>query len=274
MTPYSELTVLCPQNDGESKTIVGICRKLGVDLRVSDQSWGATLDREPAENLQNLKRVLAIVEMPSPQLEEKFRQKGHQVIPVDHHYYIAMGLDRRQPLSSLEQIAELLNYQLNRVEMGIAINDRSYIFGLLQAGYSVEEILEIRQFDLRAQGISAEQILKVKEALKNSEIRLGITILRTEFVNAGFAQDFLVLENPAEIRDLLILGGNPVRKVQFYGDPQKVEMLADLGEWIGGGDKSKFWGTNHPDIPAIFKRLGIDETQTPTQTEGFVKDED
>ena len=103
-----------------------------------------------------------------------------------------------------------------------------------------------------------EKIETVKEALKTAPVKSGITILHFDFVNAGFAQDFLVMESPNQVRDLLILGGNPIRKVQFYGDPSKVELLADLGEWIGGSGKSRFWGTNHPDVPEIFRRLQIE----------------
>lgn len=258
MHPREDITVICPFNDGESKTIVDICRRLGVDVRVSTQPWGATLDNEPAENLQVLKQTVVVVEMPSVLLEEELRGKGHEVLVVDHHHYPNWNLDRRRPLSSLEQVAEILHYTLDRREQGVAINDRAYIFGLLDAGYSMEEILALRRYDLESQGVPPERIDAVRAALKTAPVKSGITVLHLDFVNAGFAQDFLVLENPSHVRDLLVLGGNPIRKVQFYGDPQKVEKLADIGEWTGGGTKSKFWGTNHPDLPEIFRRLGIE----------------
>lgn len=257
MRDRSQISVISPINDGESKMIVDICRRLNVDIRVSQQPWGATLDVEPQENLQGLRPVVIVVEMPSLSAEADLRKRGHEVIAVDHHFYPRLNLDRRQPISSLEQVASLLQYSLNRFEMGVALNDRSYIFGLMKEGYTIEEILRIRRFDLEAQGVTAEEINAVKEALDRAQKVAGITVLRVNSINAGFAQDFLVLENPDEVRDLLILGGKPVRKVQFYGDPAKVERLADLGEWMGGGEKSKFWGTNNPDLPRILERLGI-----------------
>ena len=252
-----ETTVLCPVNDGESKVIVSICRELGTDLRISTQPWGATLDREPPANLAGLKPCVIIVEMPSIELEEKLRNAGHQVFVVDHHFYPASGMDRRKSISSLEQVADLLGYSLTRWEAGIAINDRDYIFGLLDAGYDMNEILAIRRFDLEAQGISQQEIESVREALRTAPVEAGITILRLKSGKAGFAQDFLVMENPREVRDLLVLTGNPVTKAQFYGDPEKVNRLAEIGEWMGGGKKSKFWGTNHPDLTEIFRRLGL-----------------
>jgi hypothetical protein len=258
MWDRSEVSVVSPRNDGESKMIVDICQRLNVDIRVSKQPWGASLEVEPPENLQDLRRIVAIVEMPAPDAEQALRTHGHDVIIVDHHFYPRLKLDRRQPISSLEQIASILGYSLNRFEMGVALNDRNYIFGLIQAGYSIEEILEIRRFDLEAQGVTSAEIDAVKDAVEKAQKINGITILRIDGINAGFAQDFLVLRNPNEVQDLLILGGSPIRKVQFYGDPQKVERLADLGEWMGGGDQSKFWGTNHPDVAQILQRLGLD----------------
>lgn len=259
MLNHGDVTVVAPCNDGESRTIVDICCRLGVDCRVSKQPWGATLDLEPESNLSNLRPIVIVVEMPSPEKETALERAGHHVVVVDHHSYPRLGLDRSQPLSSLEQVADHLGYELNRWEKGVAINDREYIFGLVDAGYSIEEVQNLRRYDLESQGVPTEKIETVKAALKVAPVKKGITILRLDFVNAGFAQDFLVMESPNTVRDLLILGGNPVRKAQFYGDPAKVVCLADLGEWMGGGERSRFWGTNHPDVPEIFRRLGIEE---------------
>jgi hypothetical protein len=258
MISLEHVSVITPANDGESKTIVDICKRLNLDVRVSGQPWGATLDQESPKNLKDLRKIVIIVEMPSLKAEKELESLGHEIVIIDHHYYPKMGLDRRKPDSSLEQVARLFGYTLTRKEKGIAINDRDYIFGLLDAGYTIPEILEIRQFDLSAQGVPEENVRKVKEALGSAPVKNGITILRLDFVNAGYAQDFLVLENPNEVRSLLILGGKPLAKVQFYGPPEVVEKLSDLGEWMGGGGKTKFWGTNHPDLPEIFRRLQID----------------
>ena len=256
----SEITVICPQNDGESQTIIDICKRLSVDVRISQQPWGARLDLEPVENLQNLRQIVVVVEMPSTILENALQKKGHRVIVVDHHYYPAIKLDRRRKDSSLEQVAAILSYELDRWEKGIAINDRDYIFGLLESGYAVEEILEIRRFDLQAQGVSPERFELVRNAMATAPVVQGITIVRLPPGHSGFAQDFLVLETPNEVRDLLVLTGVPIVRVQFYGDPEKIRKLADIGEWTGGGNRSKFWGTNNPDVPEIFKRLGLPTT--------------
>ena len=130
MFDRADVTVVCPNNDAESRTIIDVCGRLGVDTRISQQPWGATLDQEPETNLRGLKRIVIAVEMPSVEKESKLEQAGHQVVIVDHHSYPKLNLDRRKPVSSLEQVAEHLGYHLTRWEMGVAINDREYIFGL------------------------------------------------------------------------------------------------------------------------------------------------
>jgi hypothetical protein len=53
-----------------------------------------------------------LVEMPLTVLESRLRARGHRVHVVDHHLYSPPGaasIDRRHPLSSLEQVVDLLS---------------------------------------------------------------------------------------------------------------------------------------------------------------------
>lgn len=84
-------TLICPKNDLESQTIVNIAIKLGMDVRVSEQGWGALLGMEPSEVFQNLKENLIVVEMPDPVKEEMLRKIGCNVISIDHHTYLHKG---------------------------------------------------------------------------------------------------------------------------------------------------------------------------------------
>lgn len=63
-------------------------------------------------------------------------------------------------LSSLEQVAEILNYELNQNQRMIAANDKGYIPEMIKAGAAPEQIKEIRKRDRRAQGVSdADEVL-------------------------------------------------------------------------------------------------------------------
>jgi len=83
-------TLICPKNDLESQTIVNIAIKLGMDVRVSEQGWGARLGMEPPEVFQNLKESLIVVEMPDPDREEMLRKIGCNVIWIDHPILICI----------------------------------------------------------------------------------------------------------------------------------------------------------------------------------------
>lgn len=49
MVLIENITLICPKNDLESQTIVNIAMKLGMDVRVSEQEWGAQLGMEAPE---------------------------------------------------------------------------------------------------------------------------------------------------------------------------------------------------------------------------------
>ncbi len=146
---FEEITLICPCNDGEAKTIIDIAKKLRIDTRISRQGWGAKIEEEPSNNLKELKKIIVIIEMPSLNFEKKLREKGHFVKIIDHHKY--NDLDRTNKLSSLEQFAKLLNFKLSRWQKGIAFNDRGYIYLLKGEKYSLKEIIKIREFDLKTQ---------------------------------------------------------------------------------------------------------------------------
>lgn len=250
-----DFSLICPSNDGEAETIVKVAMELGIDVRDSRQPWGATLDKEPQENLRDLRKKIVVVEMPSPEKEEELRRAGHEVIIIDHHNYVGMELDRSNPLSSLEQFASLVGRELSRWEIGVAINDRAYIYGLLEAGYEMTEILAIRMADLEAQGATRDDFVLCSEALEKAETKNGITIVRVATNKVTYINDLCVLGNPGKVQDILICSPN---EINFSGSPEKAKALSALGGWFGGGEVSKFWGSNFPVNEEVFRILGID----------------
>ena len=69
------------------------------------------------------------------------------VVLIDHHNEFS-----KNP-SSIEQVAKILNHKLNRFEKAVAINDTSYIDGLIKAGFNKSDIKRIRALDRKAQGV-------------------------------------------------------------------------------------------------------------------------
>jgi len=147
--------LLCPENDLESRTILKIAEKLNIEVRPSTQKWGAKLEKEPDENFHNPdKKNIWVVEIPGPEKEAALKNKGYDLTIIDHHEY--EGLNRYNDLSSLEQFAKKCGYELSEEEKVIAINDRSYIWGLISEGVSLENIMAIRKEEMLIQSWTPE----------------------------------------------------------------------------------------------------------------------
>lgn len=241
-------TIICPCNDGESRLIIDIAKKLSFDVRISKQGWGAVLSQEPDGTFADLKKNVIIIEMPGVQKEKELKDKGHSLFVIDHHKY--QDMDRSYPVSSLEQFACLISYHLNRWEMGIALNDRGYIPALRKNGYSEEEILKIRQFDLEAQGSKPEyfETLK-KDYLKGYNSGQNLYVVETSCEKISYLSDLHFFENEKRKSrmDLVVFvtgSGKKIKEINFYGSPVRAKALQKkFGGYSGGDEKvSMFWG--------------------------------
>ena len=159
----NKITLIVPHNDLESHEIRRMAQSLGFfDIRISAQPFGARLENEPAETFRDLAPEVWIVEIPGPAMEKRLREQNLKVVVIDHHEY--KDLNRYRDKSSLEQFADLcgrhltrirnttLEQKLTREQKLIAVNDRDYIWGMIDEGASLEQIREIRFRDLLAQG--------------------------------------------------------------------------------------------------------------------------
>lgn len=248
MIHNTNTTVICPCNDGESRLIMEIARRLSFDVRISKQGWGAVLSQEPDETFADLKKNVIIIEMPGVRKEKELKDKGHSLFVIDHHTYHDM--DRSFCVSSLEQFACLISYNLDRWEMGIALNDRGYIPALRKNGYSEEEILKIRQFDLEAQGYKTEyfEMLR-KDYLKGYNPGQDFYVVETTCEKTSYLSDLHFFENEKRkiLMDLVVFtvdSGEKIKEVNFYGSPVRVKALQKrFGGYSGGDEKvSMFWG--------------------------------
>lgn len=192
-TDFNNITLIVPRNDLESQTIISIAEKLGFsDIRVSEQSWGAQLEREPEQNLQNLKKEVWIVEIPGPVIETRLQYDGHKLFIIDHHAY--EKIDRWNEKSSLEQFALKCKYDLTCEEKWIAINDRGYLWELADNNVPFGDIQRIRRMDYHAQGWAENDFVDNKKELDqikkliNDHVRLKNTVFihQTRLEKAGY----------------------------------------------------------------------------------------
>lgn len=149
--------LIIPTNDPEAVQVWHLAKAMGMPVLRSRQGHGATLDKEK-QLLKRVKEVgckrVVIVEMPGPKAEESLRRAGFDVAIIDHHEYT--GLDRaRHPRtgkrlpSSLEQFRSmfrLTDARLKRLGFdprltrAIGIQDRGYVWALLEEGYSWKDV--------------------------------------------------------------------------------------------------------------------------------------
>jgi len=253
-----QFTVITPCNDGESKKIIEICHYLNIELRISNQKWGARLDKESDSFLSSLKKNVVIVEMPGPEVESKLVEHCHRLFILDHHLYKFENqvIDRRNSLSSLEQFAELFGYKLNRFEMGIALNDRGYIWLLRKEGYSEEEILKIRKYDLEAQGLVQEDFDKseIEYSTGYKIARKNTYLVITSLERVSYIADIHQLKEGHK-QNLLIVNMKD-KEANFFGIPEICKSLfSKYNGWLGGDESfSMFWGIKG-DLPEIYDIL-------------------
>jgi len=248
-------------NDGESAIICDICQRLSLDIRVSKQKLGATLEKElddAPDTFKNLRRNVVIVEIPGPTTEEKLRH-DHSILIIDHHGY--PELNRMHAYSSLEQFADLIGYKLTRFEMGIAINDRSFIDGLVERGYSSKEIEEIRRYDLKKQKFEEKDFELLEKTYAEGKMEGHMYVVKTTHDKTSYLSDIHILNYP-EWRsrpDLVVVNldeqGRCV-KVSFSGKPANAKVLHEKLKGYFGSDEaySMYWGKTF-DTPVDEKEL-------------------
>lgn len=154
--------LIVPPNDEEAYLIAELGEKKGFQIYRSVQAHGARLERETGL----MDRIIAsqalrviIVELPGPEVEEKIRTTGRDVVIIDHHNYAdierAYGAHGELLPSSLEQFlriasiadADLMLWGYDPLLVrGIGLWDAGYLWQVLEAGYSHEEVERVIAF--------------------------------------------------------------------------------------------------------------------------------
>jgi len=168
--------------------------------------------------------------------------------------------------SALEQVAELLGVELTRWQQLVAANDRGYIPALKQMGATTEEIKQIREADMKAQGVTEEELKKApKELAKAQKNSSGIWLLETDFEHFSPLSDLLY-----EQEKLPAIIYNPSRKeLTYYGKKNIFKLVETFKKAVNAQDA--YYGGNPPGYfgltPEYFKDHSIEEAlETISQT--------
>lgn len=160
---------IVPRNDLEAVEIINLLEASGELVVVSAQPWGASWDALEPVVVTKVERLLLAhpdSEVLGVELAGSPRFGGRN---IDHHSY---GSDNRLlEVGSIEQVAALLGYQLNRYQRLVVANDKSWIPGLVAAGASQGEIEAIRLADRCSQGVTPDQEAQAVRDLETAEWR-------------------------------------------------------------------------------------------------------
>ncbi|MFH1118203.1 MAG: hypothetical protein V1775_00160 [Bacteroidota bacterium] len=164
-------------------------------------------------------------------------------IPIDHHN------ENRNRLSSIEQIAEMLNLELDRHQKLVAANDRGYIPAMEAMGATKEEIQKIRKDDKKAQGITKQDELLAEKSIRNHlTIEGDVTIVKSLTSHFSTITDRLFPYNKLLIYtddELTYYGEGVVRLSREFRD-----LIIQGKAFTGGGDNG-FLGISFKSFPTI-----------------------
>jgi len=135
----------------EIKKLLQLKRQIFFDKELS---WGAKLS-DYKEYFNDKDEFIAI------ELEEDIEvPKNYKLI--DHHN------DKSSNPSSIEQIAKILDIELNRWQKLVSANDARYIAGMQELCATPQEIQKIRDADRAAQGVTLEDEKLAQKSLKEA----------------------------------------------------------------------------------------------------------
>jgi len=134
-------------NDAEMEIIRNLLKENKQQFYEKELTWGAKLSEYKTE-IENLtpEQIPVFIELA---LDISYPQNS---IIVDHHNQNS-GADKK---TSIEQVADLLNLELNREQQLISANDRDMFKGMQLLNASNEEIEKVNELEKKAQNITDE----------------------------------------------------------------------------------------------------------------------
>lgn len=139
-----KIKIVFSKNDLEAQFIAELCEEYKEDVEAIDLGldWGEDLHFSHAKIRSLLDSDpchIILIEIPSPKLEKRLRDCGHNVDVVDHHAIITPEIghiDRFAQRSSVEQLVAYMGWELSkdnkkRLE-AVAANDVGGWFGLMK----------------------------------------------------------------------------------------------------------------------------------------------
>jgi len=251
---------IVPRNDLEALAIIDLLQRRGEAYAVTGQGWGASwtgLEAGPLDEWRWFRERFPHAELYGIELAGT---NTLGAIDIDHH--LVRGEDRRQPLTSLEQVAAILNHRLSVEERLIAINDRGHVRGLLREGVGWDDISRLRQRDRAAQGLTWIEEAEARREAAGARLMNEVYVVTCATKPTSAHGDELVARDRKVAPYLLLAPGT-----WEYSGPA-APRLAQCGyseeHWSGGEEDYGFFGIAAPGRDAaerICAVLGLSPTE-------------
>lgn len=246
---------VCPKNDAEALRIAEILKERGEKVLITGQGWGASwenLEEEVKKEVEELwkKYQLGLSSRPVVYGIE-LQGKALNVLceNIDHHAYA--DEDRSNSKSSLEQVAEIINYEMSLYDKFVAANDTGYIPKMLELAkeYNLSEketqdiIKKVRALDRKGQGVTEEQEEQAEKAISNMIKVNDKIVIKSPHSKCATYTDRLF----GEYKELIIFSDDG--EVNYYGKKSVIDHLFnDYQGWKGGDieNDNGFWGGYPP----------------------------
>lgn len=237
---------VCPNNDLEAKTIIEMLEREGEKYLVTGQTWGASWEKLEEEIKKELKEAL---ENGTEVYGIELQGNSNGAINIDHHIYGED--DRRNPKSSIEQVADILGKELTLDEQFVSANDKGYIPAMEELGEKLkinpqdikEIIANIRMRDRETQGITSKQEAQAEEAIK----KLGELKEKRNYISIDLphSKTSTVTDRLYGKYDNLLVTSED-GETNFFGKTEIIKMLSERfpSGWSGGSldQGSGYWG--------------------------------
>lgn len=237
---------VCPNNDLEAKTIIEMLEREGEKYLVTGQTWGASWEKLEEEIKNKLKEA---IENGTEVYGIELQGNSNGAINIDHHIYGED--DRRNPKSSIEQVADILGKELTLDEQFVSANDKGYIPAMEELGEKLkinpkdlkEIIANIRMRDRETQGITSKQEAQAEEAIK----KLGELKEKRNYISIDLphSKTSTVTDRLYGKYDNLLVTSED-GETNFFGKTEIIKMLSERfpSGWSGGSldQGSGYWG--------------------------------
>ena len=233
----NETLFVVPNNDGEAVEIQKLLKDNGWKYLGTGQQWGASWEGLETEIKQEInsgkyKNIYGVELQGSIFNKSEKLGLNQHCIDIDHHKY--ENDDRTNKLSSLEQVAKIINVELTEYQKAVSYNDIHGIKGLKRKYKEYVDAVAIQ--DMLAQGITEEQIQIAKESVKEAERVEKLVIVRCKH-----SKTYPIKAN-INYNNIIIISEDG--EINFEGDGQIcLALQKEFEGWLGGNlPEYGFWG--------------------------------